>query len=228
MTPGLSNHPSFDQARWLLRARFIAILAVVSFLLAVASAYPDDRPSSVPAMPLDGVTTVRSVASSRAKLPPLAAKDNPSLHLSLARPQALWFAPSSKYVRTIAQNNSGIANSAGQVTTHWTEHNFWDHQNKLLFGAVAASRTLDYFSTLNMRRRGLQEIFLTNDIVDNHAAFAAIEASGTAISIGASYLFHRYHHHRLERWTSIIHASLATTGAVRNYCLQTAHPSSAP
>jgi hypothetical protein len=104
------------------------------------------------------------------------------------------------------------------------EHRFWDRENDLLFTAVAASRTLDYFSTLNFRRRGRNEILLSNDIVDNHAAFAAIEAAGTAVSIGVSYLFHHYHHHRLERWTSIIHASLATSGAVRNYCLQTAHP----
>jgi hypothetical protein len=104
------------------------------------------------------------------------------------------------------------------------EHRFWDRENDLLFTAVAASRTLDYFSTLNFRRRGRNEILLTNDVVDNHAAFASIEAAGTAVSIGVSYLFHRYHHHRLERWTSIIHASLATSGAIRNYCLKTAHP----
>jgi len=30
-----------------------------------------------------------------------------------------------------------------------------------------------------MRRRGRQEILLTNDVVDNHAAFAAIKASAT-------------------------------------------------
>ena len=79
-----------------------------------------------------------------------------------------------------------------------------------------------------MRRRGRQEILLTNDVVDNHAAFAAIEVAATVVSIGASYLLHRYHHHRLERWTSIVHAGLATTGAVRNYCLETAHPLSGP
>jgi hypothetical protein len=107
-------------------------------------------------------------------------------------------------------------------------HRFWDRENILLFSLVGTSRALDYSSTLNMRRRGRQEVFLTNDIVDNHAAFAAIEAGGTAISIGASYLFHRYHHHRLERWTSVVHASLATSGAIRNYCLKTAHPSSTP
>ena len=107
-------------------------------------------------------------------------------------------------------------------------HKFWDKKNAWLFAAVGASRTLDYFSTLNMRRRGRSEIFLTNDAVDNHAAFAAIEAAATGVSIGASYLFHRYGHHKLERWTSLIHFGAATTGAVRNYCLETAHPTSAP
>lgn len=103
------------------------------------------------------------------------------------------------------------------------EHCFWDKKNDLLFAGVAAARTLDYFSTLNMRRRGRQEIFLTNDAVDNHAGFAFIEAGATGVSIGASYLFHRYGHHKLERWTSIIHIGLTTTGAVRNYSLKTAH-----
>jgi hypothetical protein len=102
-------------------------------------------------------------------------------------------------------------------------HRFWDKENDWLFAGVGASRTLDYFSTLNMRRRGRQEIFLTNDVVDNHAAFAAIEGLATGVSIGAAYLFHRYGHHKLERWTSIVHIGLATTGSVRNYCLKTAH-----
>lgn len=103
------------------------------------------------------------------------------------------------------------------------EHRFWDRENDWLFAGVGAARTLDYFSTLNMRRRGRQEILLSNDAVDNHAAFATIEAAGTAVSIGTAYLFHRYEHHKLERWTSIVHIGLATTGAVRNYCLKTAH-----
>lgn len=107
-------------------------------------------------------------------------------------------------------------------------HHFWDKENGWLFAGVGAARTLDYFSTLNMRRRGRQEIFLTNDVVDNHPAFATIEAAGTGVSIGASYLFHRYGHHKLERWTSFIHIGLATTGAVRNYCLKTAHPAAVP
>jgi hypothetical protein len=106
------------------------------------------------------------------------------------------------------------------------EHSFWDGTNLWLFAGTGASRTLDYSSTLNMRRRGRQEIFLSNDAVDNHAAFATIEAAGTGVSIGAAYLFHRTGHHKLERWTSIVHLSAATTGAVRNYCLKTAHSTS--
>ena len=108
------------------------------------------------------------------------------------------------------------------------EHRFWDKENDWLFAGVGASRTLDYFSTLNMRRRGRQEILLTNDVVDNHAAFAAIEASATGVSMGTSYLFHRYGHHKLERWTSAVHIGLTTTGAVRNYCLKTARAASTP
>ena len=108
------------------------------------------------------------------------------------------------------------------------EHRFWDEENDWLFAGVGASRTLDYFSTLNMRRRGRQEILLTNEVVDNHAAFAGIEASATGVSIGAAYLFHRHGHHKLERWTSIVHIGLATTGSVRNYCLKTAHFAATP
>ena len=107
-------------------------------------------------------------------------------------------------------------------------HRFWDKENGWLFAGVGAARTLDYFSTLNMRRRGRQEIFLNNDVVDNHAAFATVEAAATGVSIGASYLFHHYGHRKLERWTSFVHIGLATTGAVRNYCLKTAHPATVP
>src|SRR5271167_4915718 len=48
-------------------------------------------------------------------------------------------------------------------------HRFWDEENDWLFAGVGASRTLDYFSTLNFRRRGRQEILLTNEVVDNRS-----------------------------------------------------------
>ena len=102
-------------------------------------------------------------------------------------------------------------------------HRFWDRENDLLFVGVGAGRALDYASTLNLRRRGIDEVFLTNSIVDNHPLFAGIEASATAASIGVSYIFHRTGHHRLERWTSGIHFGVAVVGAARNYALKTPH-----
>jgi hypothetical protein len=107
-------------------------------------------------------------------------------------------------------------------------HRFWDTENDLLFAGVLGARFLDYASTLNARRRGLNEVLLTNDIVDNHAAFAAIEFAGAATSVGVSYLFHRAGHHRLERWTSIVHIGVTVFGAGRNYLLKTPHPPPAP
>jgi hypothetical protein len=104
------------------------------------------------------------------------------------------------------------------------EHRFWDRENDWLFAGVGAGRALDYASTLNLRRRGINEVFLTNSIVDNHPLFAGIEVAATAASVGVSYIFHRTGHHRLERWTSAIHAGVAVGGAIRNYALKTPHP----
>ena len=120
-----------------------------------------------------------------------------------------------------AQSQSPHATSAASPPQ--TTHRFWDLENDLLFAGVGAGRALDYASTLNLRHRGLDEIFLTNSIVDNHPLFAGIEAAATGASIGVSYLFHRTGHHRLERWTSAIHFGVAVGGAARNYALKTPH-----
>jgi hypothetical protein len=102
-------------------------------------------------------------------------------------------------------------------------HRFWDRENDLLFAGVAGARALDYSSTLNLRRRGRQEILLTDWVVDDHGLFAGIEASGVALSVGVSYIFHRTGHHKLERWVSVVHIGVATGGAIRNYGLKTFH-----
>jgi hypothetical protein len=106
-------------------------------------------------------------------------------------------------------------------------HRFWDKRNAWLFTGVAAMRALDYHSTGNMRRRGRNEILLTNSVVDNKPAFAAIQAGAVLTSVGLSYLFHRTKHHKLERWVSILHIGVAGFGAVRNYCLDS-HPMPSP
>jgi hypothetical protein len=101
-------------------------------------------------------------------------------------------------------------------------HAFWDHTNLLLFSGVAVFRGMDYASTRNFQARGREEVLLAQDVVNNSAAFAGVEAAGAATSVGISYLFHRTGHHKMERWLSIGHISVAAFGVGWNYSLKTA------
>jgi hypothetical protein len=119
-----------------------------------------------------------------------------------------------------AQGNAQT--EAGKVslpTEPVPEHRFWDRENVLLFSGVAVFRGLDYASTRNMLARGREEILLPDDVVNNHAGFAALEAAGAATSVGISYIFHRTGHHKLERWLSVGHIGVTGFGVVRNYSL---------
>jgi len=104
-----------------------------------------------------------------------------------------------------------------QATEEAPVHSFFDHTNLLLFSGVGIFRGLDYASTRNMQARGREEILLPDDVVNNSAGFAAVEAAGTAASIGISYWMHRTRHHSIERWVSIVHISVTGFGVVRNY-----------
>jgi hypothetical protein len=108
------------------------------------------------------------------------------------------------------------------------QHAFWDRNNRLLFAGLGLMRALDYASTRNMQARGREEILLPDDVVNNSAGFAALEAAGTATSIGLSYLMHRTNHHKIERWISIVHIGVAGFGDIRNYALESKHPVTVP
>ena len=111
------------------------------------------------------------------------------------------------------------ATPSGHVSTH----RFWDRENVLLFSGVGVFRGLDYASTRNMQARGREEILLPDDVVNNSAGFASLEAAGTAVSVGASYWLHRTGHHKLERWFSIGHIGVTGFGVARNYALKSKH-----
>jgi hypothetical protein len=102
-------------------------------------------------------------------------------------------------------------------------HAFWDRTNILLFSGIAVFRGLDYASTRNFLARGREEVLIPDDIVNNSAAFASLEAAGTLTSVGLSYLLHRTNHHKLERWLSIGHIGVTGFGVVRNYSLKSKH-----
>ena len=103
-------------------------------------------------------------------------------------------------------------------------HLFWDRTNMSLFSGVSIFRGLDYASTRNMQARGREEILLPDDVVNNSAGFASVEAAASATSVGLSYWMHRTGHHKLERWVSIAHISVTGFGAARNYALKSKHP----
>lgn len=119
-----------------------------------------------------------------------------------------------------------VPGQAPNRTEHTTvpPHAFFDRTNLLLFAGVGVFRGLDYASTRNMQARGREEILLPDDVVNNSAAFTAVEAGGTAASIGLSYWMHRTGHHSIERWISIVHISVTGFGVVRNYSLESKHP----
>lgn len=98
-------------------------------------------------------------------------------------------------------------------------HKFWDEENVALFTGVALARGFDYSSTQHFRERRVNEILLTNSIVDNKPLFAGIELAGTAVSVAVSYWCHHKGHHRAERWVSIVHIGVGTFGDIRNYGL---------
>src|SRR6476660_4719467 len=96
-------------------------------------------------------------------------------------------------------------------------HRFWDRENIVLFSGVAVFRGLDYASTRNMLARGREEVLLPDDVVNNTAGFASLEAAAAMTSVGISYIFHRTGHHKLERWVSIGHIGVTGFGVARNY-----------
>ena len=107
-------------------------------------------------------------------------------------------------------------------------HRFWDRENILLFSGVAVVRGMDYASTRNFMARGRQEILLPDDVVNNSAGFAALEAAATMTSVGISYIFHRTGHHKMERWLSVGHIGVTAFGVIRNYSLESAHTKTVP
>jgi hypothetical protein len=102
-------------------------------------------------------------------------------------------------------------------------HAFWDRTNILLFSGVGVFRGLDYASTRNFQARGREEVLIPDDIVNNSAGFASLEAAGTAASVGLSYWMHRVGHHKIERWISIVHIGVTGFGVARNYSLKSKH-----
>jgi hypothetical protein len=126
-------------------------------------------------------------------------------------------------VYTMAQETAADGKKVELPAARAFQHRFWDRENILLFSGVGVFRGLDYASTRNMQARGREEILLPDDVVNNSAGFAALEAAATMTSVGISYIFHRTGHHKLERWLSMGHIGVTGFGVARNYSLKSMH-----
>jgi hypothetical protein len=123
----------------------------------------------------------------------------------------------------VAAQTDNAGQKPALSSTPIAQHRFWDRKNILLFSGVAVFRGLDYASTRNFQARGRTEILIPDDVANNSAGFASLEAAATATSVGISYIFHRTGHHKLERWMSIGHISVTGFGVAWNYSLKSKH-----
>jgi len=97
-------------------------------------------------------------------------------------------------------------------------HRFWDGKNRVLFGSVAALGVADFFVTRANLSMGGRELNPTARIWGRSNAGLAVNFSlETGAIIGASYLFHRKGHHKIERVTSLV--NIAGSAAAVSYGL---------
>ena len=139
-----------------------------------------------------------------------------------AMPLRLFVLIAALAVSAVGQTKSGDDTAVPAAPV--SQHRFWDRENILLFSGIAVFRGLDYASTRNFEARGRQEVLIPDDIVNNSAGFASLEAAGAATSVGISYIFHRTGHHKMERWLSIGHIGVTAFGVGWNYSLKTHRP----
>jgi hypothetical protein len=86
-----------------------------------------------------------------------------------------------------------------------TSHHFWDRENTILFSAVGAAATADFFATRDNLASGGRELNpVTRVFTSSTPLLAANFAFETAGVIGISYMFHKTGHHKLERLTSLL------------------------
>jgi hypothetical protein len=114
----------------------------------------------------------------------------------------------------VAVQPSPVVSRAPVEIPRETTHRFWDRENVILFTAVAATATADFFAThANLASGGRELNPVTRMFTGSTPALAANFGLETAGVIGIGYMFHRAGHHRLERLTSFVDIT-SSVGAV--------------
>ena len=87
----------------------------------------------------------------------------------------------------------------------FSEHKFWDRENKVLFFTAAALNGADFAITHSNLQSGGRELNPIVRVFGRSTPGLAFNFAGeTAGVVSVSYFFHKTGHHKLERWVSII------------------------
>jgi hypothetical protein len=86
-----------------------------------------------------------------------------------------------------------------------SQHQFWDNENRVLFGAVVAGSAADFAVTYSNLQNGGRELNPVTRILSGSTTGLAVNFVGQAAGVvGLSYFFHKTGHHKLERLTPLL------------------------
>jgi hypothetical protein len=149
---------------------------------------------------------IATVASTEAKIPGESPSNNSSSHLS---DSAITAVPIEAVKASPFVTPQSVIAVPGEA-----RHRFWDRENTILFSAVGAAATADFFTTrANLASGGRELNPLTRAFTSSTPLLAVNFGLETAGVIGISYMFHKTGHHRLERLTSLLDVG-GSAGAV--------------
>jgi len=153
----------------------------------------------------------RPVLAAAASFPPASSEGNSSSSSSRLPDDASTAIPveAAQPSPFVAAQPAAIVEITGDMP-----HRFWDRENAILFTAVAATATADFFTThANLASGGRELNPIARVFAGSTPALAANFGLETAGVIGISYMFHKTGHHKLERLTSLVDIG-SSVGAV--------------
>ena len=148
--------------------------------------------------------------------------------------KAIWLAAALLFaVPVFGQNhlvNSAIEDPTPKVSSDAATPKFWDNINKIEFGTMTSLAAIDMAQTCHnlASRRTVQALSPTPGVtvpvvIGGHEDFLPTQSCAGAVgltaafdasALGLSYLFHRTHHHKLERIPMLFMGEQSAQGIV--------------
>lgn len=122
------------------------------------------------------------------------------------------------FTASLSQEPPSMVPSSSQEAQE--PHKFFDKQNIALWSGVAVAHALDCDSTWRMLDSGNgREAELPTSLAQSRVGMTLFSVGVVGAQVGGSYFLHRMGWHRVERWTSAVHATTTGVTAIHNYGL---------